>query len=59
MQESKRFWKEVTIEEYYSKEDGIVYYNYRIAGKDMPWHKVETGLTDFPFVVLNTGNYPQ
>lgn len=51
-QESKRFLKQVTIEEYYSKEDGIVYYNYRIAGRDMPWQRWKTALTDFPFVVV-------
>lgn len=54
MEENKSYYKEITIEEYYSKEDGVIYYNYRIAGRDMPWQKWKTALTDFPFVELDT-----
>ena len=32
--ETKHFWKSVVIEEYYTKEDGDVYWNWRFAGTE-------------------------
>ena len=51
--ESKHFWKQVVIEEYYTKSDGKVYRHWRFPEKNQEWQKEETYLKEIPYIVLN------
>ena len=55
IQESKHFWKQVVIEEYYTKSliDGKVYRHWRFPETNQEWQKEETCLKEVPYVVLN------
>jgi len=46
--ETKHFWKSVVIEEYYTKEDGNVYWNWRFP--EMEWNKVLTPYKEIPWI---------
>ena len=52
MKESKKEFKEVTIEEYFLEEDSKVYRMWRFAGKGK-WQKVLTPYKENPVVCLN------
>lgn len=49
-EETQKTFKEITIEEFFSKEKGIVYWNYRFNGID--WVKQKTGHTELPWVEI-------
>ncbi len=51
MEETKHQISSVAIEEFYSKENGIVYWNYRFNGGE--WHKETTTLDNLPWVEVN------
>ena len=46
--ETKHFWKSVVIEEYYTKEDGDVYWNWRFAGTE-EWNKFLAPYKEIPY----------
>ena len=47
---TKRMIKSVLVEEFYSKENGKIYWNWRfVSGK---WNKELTDFKNFPFVEL-------
>lgn len=50
MKEPIRMIRQVTIEEYFTKEDGEVFWHWRFAGTNHPWRKELTPLTDIPYV---------
>jgi len=48
--ETKRQIREILIEEFYSKEDGIVYWNYRFTGGK--WKKEKTPFKELPWIKI-------
>lgn len=51
---SQPTWKEVVIEEYFSKDDGVVYWHWRFGG-DNEWRKEKTAYNEIPVVRVNHG----
>jgi len=51
MKKTKRCIKEVFIEEYYSKEKDVVYWNWRFSGGE--WNKQETPYKELPWIKVN------
>lgn len=50
IEKTRTFWKEVVIEEFYSKKDGKVFWNWRFAGG--PWHEELTPYRELPWVEM-------
>ena len=51
--QTDRDFRQITIEEYYSKEEGGVYWNWRIVGWGK-WNKELTPYEDIPWVTFPT-----
>ena len=51
MEKSELTFRQITIQEYYTKDDdGIVWWHYRVGGR--PWIVEKTYFVDIPFVDL-------
>ena len=46
--------REIEIEEFYSKENGIVYWNYRFNGGK--WHKEQSPYKEIPWIEFQPPN---
>ncbi len=51
-EETKHTISQIPVEEFYSKEDGIVYWNYRFNGGN--WHKEESPFKELPWIEFGT-----
>jgi hypothetical protein len=54
---TKRQIREAVIEEFYSKENGIVYWNYRFNGGN--WNKEKTAFLELPWVKIKFNQPPK
>ena len=54
IEKSDKRIREVLIQEYYTKEEGIVYWNWRF--QDGKWNKVKSPHKEIPLIKLNTPN---
>ena len=51
MKKTERYIKEVLIEEYYSKEKDVVYWNWRFGGGE--WKKQKTPHKELPWIKVD------